>query len=331
MALLLVLAGCGADNGTPDASSSASPAAAASPSASASASASESASPAAAEKHTTYPLTVTDAQGRSFTFEQAPERIISTSPAETEILFALGLGDKVVGVSDYDDYPAETKDKPKIGDVIKPNEETLVSLTPDLVITGLSMPEDVADRIRSLNLKLYRNIPRTMDDVMETIAQFGLITDRQAEADALIASMKADIQKVKDAVAAVAPEDRKKVYVEIAPGWTVGQGEFLDELISVAGGVNVAGDTTGWSEISEEKIVQSNPDVILYAADLVDYETGKPLEDIIRGRSGWEKIAAIEEDRVIGLDENILSRPGPRITQGLLDVAKAIYPDLVKE
>lgn len=329
-ALLLALAGCGSGNGnsaSPAASASSSPSA----TATASASASASASATAAEKHTTYPLTVTDATGQSFTFDKAPERIVSTSPAETEILFALGLNDKIVGVSDYDDYPEEAKSKEKVGGITKPNEEAIVGLTPDLVVTGISMPDEVVQKLRSLKLNLYKTEPKTMDDVMKDITDLGLITDRQSEAEALVASMKADIQKVKDAVASVKPEDKKKVYVEFAPGWTVGKGEFMDELITVAGGINVAGDTTGWNEISEEKIVQSNPDVILYTTGVVDDKTGKPLEDIIRGRSGWDQITAIKEGRVIGLDQNILSRPGPRITQGLLDVAKAIYPDLVKE
>lgn len=329
-ALLLALAGCGSGSGngaSPAASSSSSPSAGAT----ASASASASASAAAEEKHTTYPLTVTDATGQSFTFDKAPERIVSTSPAETEILFALGLNDKIVGVSDYDDYPEEAKSKEKVGGITKPNEEAIVGLTPDLVVTGISMPDEVVQKLRSLKLNLYKTEPKTMDDVMKDITDLGLITDRQSEAEALVASMKADIQKVKDAVASVKPEDKKKVYVEFAPGWTVGKGEFMDELITVAGGINVAGDTTGWNEISEEKIVQSNPDVILYTTGVVDDKTGKPLEDIIRSRSGWDQITAIKEGRVIGLDQNILSRPGPRITQGLLDVAKAIYPDLVKE
>lgn len=330
-ALLAVLAGCGVKEENGGASPSASPSVSASASPTASASESASPSSAADGKHTEYPLTVQDATGQSFTFDKAPERIVSTSPAETEILFALGLGDKVVGVSDFDNYPAETKDKPKVGGITKPNEEAIVGLNPDLVVTGISMPDEVVQKLRGLKLNLYKTEPKTLDDIMQDILDLGVITDTQAKAEEIVASMKADIQKVKDAVASVKPEEKKKVYVEFSPGWTVGKGEFMDELISVAGGVNIAGDTTGWNEISEEKIVQSNPDVILYTLGVTDEKTGKTLEEIIRGRSGWDKITAIKDNRVIGLDQDVLSRPGPRITQGLLDVAKAIYPDLVKE
>ncbi|MNZ78021.1 corrinoid ABC transporter substrate-binding protein [compost metagenome] len=100
-------------------------------------------------------------------------------------------------------------------------------------------------------------------------------------------------------------------------------------MITLAGGVNVASDITGWSEINEENIIKANPDVILYAKSVVD-ENNQTLADIIKGRGGWNQISAIKEDRVVGLDDNLLSRPGPRVTQGLIEVAKAIYPDLIQ-
>jgi iron complex transport system substrate-binding protein len=125
-------------------------------------------------------------------------------------------------------------------------------------------------------------------------------------------------------------DERKKVYIEFAPGWTVGKGEYMDELIILANGINIAADTEGWNQISEEKVLLEDPDVILFADGVTDSATGESLEQIILNRSGWDKIKAIENGQVIGLDQNILSRPGPRITQGLVDVAKAMYPDRVK-
>ncbi|MBB6675356.1 ABC transporter substrate-binding protein [Cohnella nanjingensis] len=325
-AMLAVMAACGAKDDAPEASGSG---AAASPSATASASAS---SPAASPegKETQYPITVQDATGQSFTFDKAPERIVSTSPAETEMLFALGLNDQVVGVSDYDNYPEEATTKTKVGGVTKPNEEAIVGLTPDLVITGISMKEDVVAKFRDLKLNVYKTDAKTLDDVMNGILQIGVITNRQAQAEAVVASMKADVQKVKDAVGGLKQEEKKKVYVEFSPGWTVGKGEFMDEIITLAGGENVAGDTEGWNQINEETIVQRNPDVILFTQGVKDDQSGKTLEELIRGRSGWDKIQAIKDNRIVGLDQDLLSRPGPRLTQGLLAVAKAVYPDLVK-
>jgi iron complex transport system substrate-binding protein len=284
----------------------------------------------AASKQTVYPLTVTDATGKEITFEKAPQRIVSTSPAETEILFALGLGDQIVGVSDFDDYPAEATKKPKVGGVVKPSEEAILSQSPDLVIGGISMEKPIAEKLQSLGMPTYITHPSSLADIMENILVMGKITDKQVQAEAIVSQMKQDIERVTVALKDVKPEEMKKVYIEFAPGWTVGKGEFMDELITLSKGINIASDTQGWNQISEEKILQNDPHVILYASGVVDQDSGKKLDEIITSRNGWDKITAIKEKQVIGLDENVLSRPGPRITQGLIEVAKAIYPDLVK-
>ncbi|BFH16306.1 ABC transporter substrate-binding protein [Paenibacillus dendritiformis] len=278
---------------------------------------------------TTYPLTVKDATGHEFTFDKAPERIISVSPAETESLFALGLGDNIVGVSDYDDYPAEASQKPKMGGITKPNEEAIIAAKPDVVFTGISMKEEAVNKFRELGIEIFKVEPKTYDDVISNIELYGLITDHQKEAKEITDQMKKVRDDVAEAVKGVT--EKKKVYIEFSPGWTVGSGEFMNELIELAGGVNIAAaDMTGWNQINEENIIKANPDVILFAKDLVDSETNKTLEDIIRGRSGWDNITAIKDNQLVGLDNNKLSRPGPRVAEALQDVAKAIYPDLFK-
>ncbi|WP_188068895.1 ABC transporter substrate-binding protein [Brevibacillus brevis] len=281
-------------------------------------------------KQTTYPLTVKDATGKEVTFAKAPERIVSTSPAETEILFALGLEDRIVAVSDYDDYPEAAKAKPKIGGVVKPNEEAILAQTPDMVVGGISMEKPVADKLKSLGMPVYITHPTKMDDILNNVLAMGVITNKQEQAEKVVAQMKKDIAYVQEAVKNVKPEEKKKVYLEFSPGWTVGKGEFMDELITLAGATNIASDTVGWNPISEEKILQNDPDVILYASGITDEKTGVKLEDMIAKRNGWDKMKAIREKQIFGMDQNILSRPGPRITQGLIEVAKAIYPDLVK-
>ncbi|MET3549372.1 iron complex transport system substrate-binding protein [Paenibacillus favisporus] len=282
------------------------------------------------ELKTTYPLTIQDATGESFTFKEAPKHIISVSPAETEALFAIGLDSEIVGVSDYDDYPEAAKSKAKMGGITKPNEEAIIAAQPDIVFTGISMSEEAVKKLRDLGIQIFKTDPKTVDDVIKNIETYGLITDHQAEAKAVVDKMKQEENEVTEAVKSLTPEQKKKVYIEFSPGWTVGKGEFMDELITLAGGVNVAADTEGWSEISEEKIIKDNPDVILYANSVIDEKTKKSLGDIIKGRSGWDQITAVKNDAVIGLDDNLLSRPGPRVTQGLKEVAKAVYPDLFK-
>ncbi|WP_419392989.1 ABC transporter substrate-binding protein [Cytobacillus praedii] len=283
------------------------------------------------EKATFYPLTVKDATGLEITFEKAPERIVSTSPSETEILFALGLGDKIYGVSDFDDYPKEALTKPKVGGVTKPNEEAIIAANPDLVIGGISMKDDIVEKFRGLDLPLYKTEPKKMDDILNNIIQIGIITNTQQKAEELVAQMKEDIKTVTEAAATLKEVDKKKVYIEFSPGWTVGKGEFMDELITLAGGINIASDMEGWNAINEEKIIQDNPDVILYTAGTVDDKSGKPLEELITSRNGWEKITAIKDGSLTGIEGNIMSRPGPRITEALTQMAKAIYPDLFKK
>ncbi|WP_211748894.1 ABC transporter substrate-binding protein [Paenibacillus sp. Marseille-Q4541] len=275
---------------------------------------------------TQYPLTLTDATGESFTFEKAPEKIVSVSPAETESLYAIGLDEQIVGVSDYDDYPEQVKDKPKMGSLYEPNAEAIIAAEPDIVFTGISMDEAAVQKLRDLGIVIFKTDPKTVEDVMKNIEIYGQITDHQEAAQQVIEKMKADMKEVQDKVASIADDQKKQVYVEFSPGWTVGKGEFMDEIITLAGGVNVAGDTEGWNEISEEKIIDANPDVILYASDVVDND--KTLDQIIKARDGWNEITAIKNDKVISINANLLSRPGPRVTEGLKEVAKAIYPDL---
>jgi len=283
-----------------------------------------------AKKETTYPLTVKDASGVAVTFTKAPERIVSTSVSETEILYALGLGEQVVGVSDYDNFPKEVESKPKVGGVSEPNAEAILAQSPDLVISGISIKETAFEELSSLGLVLIRTDPKTLEDVLGNIAMIGQITNKQVEAETLVAQMREDIRKVTEAAATVKQEDKKKVYIEFSPGWTVGKGEFMDEMITLAGGINIASDLEGWNPINEEKIIADNPDVIIYPLNITDDKSGKKLEDLIQQRSGWDQIKAIVDKQMVGVDKDTLSRPGPRITQALLELSEGIYPGLVK-
>lgn len=277
---------------------------------------------------TTYPLTVKDGYGTEFTFESAPQRIVSLAPSETEGLFALGLDEQVVGVSDNDDYPESVKDKPRMGG-FQVNVEAVVAAQPDLVLAGSLVGDETVKSLSDLGLKVFRSNAKTMEEVMANIRLVGQITDRQKEAGEVTGQMQAELDKVKEAVGKLPADQKKKVYIEFSPGWTVGKGEFMDEMITLAGGENVASDLTGWNEINEENIIKANPDVILYAKSVVD-ENNRTLADIIKSRGGWDQITAVKEGRIIGLDDNLLSRPGPRVTKGLIDVANAIYPDLIQ-
>ncbi|WP_232695934.1 ABC transporter substrate-binding protein [Brevibacillus daliensis] len=277
---------------------------------------------------TTYPLTVKDSTGQEFTFEKAPERILSVSPAETETLFALGLGDKIVGVSDFDDYPQEATTKPKMGSIMKPNAEAIIAAKPDIVFSGISMKEEMVNKFRDLGIKTFKVEPKTYDDVIANIELYGLITDRQEEAKKITDDLKKTREDIVTAVKNVEP--KKKAYIEFSPGWTVGKGEFMNELIETAGGINVASAAEGWVQINEEIIIKQNPDVIMFTMGFVDKDSQKTLDQMIRDRKAWSQITAVKNNAIIGIEQNLISRPGPRIGEGLKAVAKALYPEQIK-
>jgi iron complex transport system substrate-binding protein len=279
---------------------------------------------------TVYPYKVKDATGQEFTFDKAPERVVSVSPSETEMLFALGLGSKVIGVSDFCDFPEEAKAKPKMGSIVKPNEEALIAANADIVLSGVSLKLPAVQQLRGLKVNVFKVEPKTMDDVMNNLLMFGQIFNRQEQAEKLVGSMKADRQKVTEAVKNVKPEQRKTVFVEISPGWTVGKGEYIDELITLAGGINVASDIEGYAQLNEEKVIAANPQAIIYPLNLIDDKSKKTVDQIIRERSGWGNMDAVKYNSLVGLDKDIMSRPGPRLSNALVDIAKGLYPELVK-
>ncbi|WP_425355504.1 ABC transporter substrate-binding protein [Saccharibacillus sacchari] len=271
---------------------------------------------------TVYPLTLTDATGTEVTLDAAPSKIVSLAPSETETLFALGLDEQIVGVSDNDDYPEAAKSKPKMGG-FELNTEAIVAAQPDIVFVADVTDDATVESLRGLGLNVFKFNPDTLEDVINDVTTYGEITDRQAEAKDVTDKMRTDIEKIRTAAASIDEADRKTVYLEFSPGWTVGKGEFMDELISTSGAINAANATTGWSEVDAEAIIQANPDVILYSQLSVDPQT-------IKDRSGWATIAAVENDQLFAIDDNLVSRPGPRLSEGLIEVFNAIYPDALQ-
>src|SRR5699024_4826195 len=183
-------------------------------------------------------------------------------------------------------------------------------------------------KIREVDIPVYQTDPKNMDETVETMTQLAVITNTQQAGEKIVNDIEEQLTAITDTVANVSEEDKKKVYIEFNPGWTVGSGEFMDELIDLAGGINIANDQEGWIEINEEKIIEADPEYILYADHLIDEETNKPLDELIKERSGWEEITAIKNDQLIPLDEDIIIRNGPRIIIALHNIAEGIYPEL---
>jgi iron complex transport system substrate-binding protein len=272
-----------------------------------------------AGKETVYPLTVTDKTGTAITLERAPERVVMLGPSDTEIVFAIGAGSLAVGADEYSNYPPEAAELPRVGDM-NTNIEAVASLNPDLVLGSASMNAAAVDALRQLGITVYASDPQTLEETIAHIEQVGVLLNHQAGAEAVAAEMRAAIQYVADKVKDAEP---LSVYLEFSPGWTVGSGTFLDELVKLAGGVNISADQSGWFEVDSEAVIQRNPEVIIYP----EIEGVDILGEIL-SRPGWDQIEAVKNDRVHAVTNDPLVRVGPRLTDGLKEIAAAIHPDL---
>jgi iron complex transport system substrate-binding protein len=256
----------------------------------------------------------------------AVEQYISLAPSTTEILFSLGLDKKIVGVSAYCNYPEQAKNKTKIGDFSSPNIEKIISLKPDYIFcTGLEQVPVIA-RLRQLNLNVYVADPVNIEGLFKTIREIGEITNKTREASLLIEKMQGEVQAVVSRVKLIPPEARVKVFIEIwhEPLMTAAYGSFVDELITLAGGINIAHDLPRpYCNFSAEKVIRFNPQCIIMA--YMDKES--PLK-LVKQRFGWDKIDAVKNQRVFNdINPDILLRPGPRITEGLAELYKRLYPN----
>jgi iron complex transport system substrate-binding protein len=260
----------------------------------------------------------------SVSSSQAAPRYISLAPSTTEILFALGLDKEIVGVSSYCNYPEQVSNKTKIGDFSNPNIEKIIYLKPDYIFcTGLEQAPVIA-QLRQLNFKVYVADPRSIEELFESIRGIGAIINKIAEASVLIEEMKTEIEIVTSKVRLIPQEQRAKVFIEIwhEPLMTAGCGSFVDELVTLAGGINVAHDVVRpYCNYSSEKVISLNPDCIIMT--YMDKE--HPLK-LIKQRFGWNKINAVKNSRVFNdISPDILLRPGPRITEGLSQLYRKLY------
>ncbi|MBE3582362.1 MAG: cobalamin-binding protein [Thermoanaerobacteraceae bacterium] len=287
----------------------------------------EEAAPAGAEG---YPLTVADDMGREITLKARPERLVSLSPGNTEILFALGLGEKVVGVDDYSDYPPAAAQVPKVGGFSNPNVEKIVALKPDLVL-ATNMHEQAVRRLEEVGIPVAVVSPKTVEGVLESIEWIGKMTGAGEGAARLVADLRGRMQRVEAVVKEIPREKRPWVYYEVYsdPLMTAGPQTLIGQLIELAGGRNIAYDAqTDYPEFSAEAIIERDPEVIIFP----QWHGSESLTvEQVKSRRGWQEIRAVKDNRVFGVDANIVSRPGPRIVEALELLAQIIHPELFRE
>jgi iron complex transport system substrate-binding protein len=274
-----------------------------------------------------YPIEIEDNFGNKEIIEKEPMRIVSLAPSNTEMLFALGLGDKVIGVTSNCNYPQEATTKEIVGGY-EANLEKIVELDPDLVLVYGPGDEGEVKLLRDAGINVLGFMPETIDAVIADIKTIGKITGTSNAADILTKDM---INKRDEIIDAVKGKEKVKVFYEIwhDPLMAAGKGSFMDELITMAGGENIAEDADGaYPEYDLEQLVERDPEVYLTSED-----TPEKTVESIKIRPGFENISAIKNDRIYIFKEaeaDVVSRPGPRIIEALELVAKSIYPELFK-
>jgi iron complex transport system substrate-binding protein len=271
---------------------------------------------------------IKDDFGRAFPLpERTPERIVSLAPNVTEILFALGLGGRVVGVTRFCDYPPGTAAIPKIGGLVDPNIEVVQSLDPDLVVAFRGNPLRLVERMAKLGLPVFVcDVGDGLDALFPLIERIGRITRTESRAAALADGLRRRLDAVDEALRGAAARPKVFVLLHGQGLWTCGGESFVDDLVARAGGANVATALPKkWALYKRERIIKDDPDVVLILARSPDDFASS--RDWMRRMPGADRIAAVKAGRIHDLDENAASRFGPRLVDVLDRVARLLHPE----
>jgi iron complex transport system substrate-binding protein len=274
-----------------------------------------------------YPVTVTDDSGRRVTLPKWPERIVSLAPSHTETLFALGAGDRLVAVDSYSDYPAEAKERPRLNCWPRPPLEQIVALKPDLVVV-FTQGDDFLRQMDTVRIPVVKLFPVSYPDTLAGIHRLGSLIGDEAAADRVVEALEARRRNVAKALQG-AP--RVRVMYELDPGdgsrpYVAGGGGLYGDLLTMSGAENVFGDLKAPSaQVSSEQVVARDPEVILLG------DTRSPLRPqtpaMVAARPGWGALKAVLGKRVHPVNSDLLTRPGPRIAEGLELVARLLHPE----
>jgi len=270
-------------------------------------------------------ITVTDDMGREINLTKIPTRIVSIAPSNTEFLFALGLDEKIVGVTDICNYPVVAAEKERVGGFAEPSVEKIIELKPELVVAA-SLHQAVVEQLDQLNIPVIVLNAQNIQQILDNIEMLGKATGATEAAEALMEQITEDIKLVDDKVKTLIENDKPLVYFEVwhDPIMTAGPNTFINELITRAGGINIAADApTDYPVYSLEDLIARQPEVMIYTH-------GVEAVEQIKSRPNWESVLALKYGRVYLVEEDLVLRPGPRIAKGLMEISMKLHPDLWK-
>ena len=273
----------------------------------------------------TWAGTVTDEIGRKINIKESPQRIVSLAPGITETLYALNLGDKIVGVTTFCNWPLQARQKPRVGGFTNPSIEKIVSLKPDLIIaTADGNRKDTVRQLARLGLPVYVTNPADTDGILKSILHIGEITNREKDAGKLVAKLQ---KRLNNITMQINHKSKPRIFFQIGlePVITAGKGTLINEVIERAGGINIAGrDTARYPRYSAEGIMGAAPDIILFAPMASDKEfaAGKRFWQEFRG------IPAVDNNRIYPIDTDLISRASPRIVDAIEEMALIFHPGI---
>lgn len=279
-----------------------------------------------------FPVTVKDYQGRDVTLTKQPQRIISLLPSHTETLFALGAGQQMVGCTSLCNYPPEAKELKQIA-LANPGSisvEALVALQPDLIVTGGDYHRQLAAQLETLKIPVLALESQSVADIEKAMLGIGRATGHPNQGKALIDRLKQEIAQLQKQIKLFQKAQRPRVFYRVwdQPLMTAGPHSFIGELITLAGGENVFADVEpAYPQVSEETLILRNPEVIVMPRMKEGPADTRQVIENLRQRPGWSEMAAVKEGRVYLIEDDVISRPGPRVVQGLQKLAQALYPE----
>lgn len=266
-------------------------------------------------------VTVTDMTGREITLDAPAERIVALTAADCEIVYALGAGEKLVGRGEYCDYPVEVYDVPSVQSGYETNIEQILALEPQvLLMATMDQTTEQVEQLENAGVKVVVSDAQDIEGTYAAIRMIGALLGKDAEAESLCTGMQTLFAELSEKSTG---DGTQTIYFEVSPLeyglWTAGKGTFMDEVTTMLGLKNCFDDVDGWAGISEEQVLEHNPDFIVTIS--MYFGEGPTPEEEIASRAGWENVTAVKDGKILNLPNNELSRPGPRLADG----AQALY------
>ncbi|MFP3904200.1 MAG: ABC transporter substrate-binding protein [Armatimonadota bacterium] len=285
-----------------------------------------------------WPRTLANESGPDIALRKPAERVICLQPNISEMMAAVGAAEAVVGVDKYTDYPAEMTEKPRVGDILKPDYEKIVSLNPDLVVTSRGTPMPVIEKLRGLGVQVVGLDPLSIDEVFDAMKLLGRATGHEDDAEKAVQELQKRREAIRQRVKnAVVDKDRPRVVfiLSFEPLFVAGASSFVAELINEAGGRHVievtdpAGEQQPWPQVSKETIIAAAPDVLICGLSHGGASMGtEQVMQRLRSDRAWSEIPAVRNGRVYTINDDIVSRPGPRLIRALEIMARDIHPEI---